>query len=47
MLYLSGAIAIEGKDGGADVNLAEIMGGGAPISSKEQSEPQEEESHRI
>jgi flagellar motor switch protein FliM len=33
---LSGAIAIEGKDGGADVNLAEIMGGGAPITSREQ-----------
>lgn len=37
---LSGAIAIEGKDGGADVNLAEIMGGGSPIASKDQSDGQ-------
>ena len=44
---LSGAIAIEGKDGGADVNLAEIMGGGAPISSKETARSSGEESHRI
>ena len=35
---LSGAIAIEGKDGGADVNLADIMGGGTPSSVKEQPE---------
>lgn len=37
---LSGAIAIEGKDGGADVNLAEIMGGNVPVSSKEQADSQ-------
>ena len=35
---LSGAIAIEGKDGGADVNLADIMGGGTPSTGKEQPE---------
>ncbi len=35
---LSGAIAIEGKDGGADVNLAEIMGS-APASGKEPPDP--------
>jgi flagellar motor switch protein FliM len=35
---LSGAIAIEGKDGGADVNLAEIMGGN-PVSGMEPADP--------